>query len=159
MNTGLLSNDFTDNKGGYTCYTRDNNSPTGTKVQYGSADTNWVISWMNIKAYALNVNSNYVSFPSIPNNYKGSVINQRVDNSNVKINFSGGNQTVSSTIPTPLGNTRTIYLGAWGNGASGIYNTDNEMAFFAKHDFIDETKSVNFINLVQAFQTTLGRQV
>jgi len=159
MNTGLLSNDFTDNKGGYTCYTRDNNSPTGTKIQYGTIDTNWVISWMNIKGYALNVNGTYVTFSSIPNNYKGSVINQRVDNSNVKINFSGGNQTASSTIPTTLGNTRTIYLGAWGDGASGVYHTDNEIAFFAKHDFLNQTESVNFIDLIQAFQTTLSRQV
>ena len=159
MNTGLLSNDFTDNKGGYTCYTRDNNSPTGVKVQYGSFGNTWVISWMNIKGYGINGNGNYGTFSSIPNNYKGSVVNQRVDDSNIKINFSGGNETVANTIHTTLDNTRTIYVGAWGNNSTGLYHTDNEIAFFAKHDFLDETESVDFIDSIQAFQTTLSRNV
>jgi hypothetical protein len=159
MNTFLLSNDFTDNKGGYTCYTRDLDIDTALRIQYGSFSANWVLSWMTLKRYGINENGGYGTYTSIPNGYLGSVVNQRLDNSNIKINFSGGNETVASIISGTLNNTVTVYLGAWGNASTGLYHSTREIAFFAKHDLIDQTQSVNFINLIQAFQTTLNRQV
>lgn len=157
MDTTLLSNDFTDNKGGYSCYTRTAENSTSLRIEYGSYSSNWVISWLNVVGFGVN-GAGYGQFTSITNTFKGLLINQRLDNSNIKINYNGGNETKSDSITSINANAR-IYVGAWGNNSNGLYYGIREISLFAKHDYIDNTESNNFINAVQTFQTTLSRNV
>jgi len=156
MDTTLLSNDFTDNKGGFTCYTRTTDT-SGLALEYGSLDSHWIISWLSETRFGIMGNS-YGSFSNITSSYVGSIVNQRSSSTETKINYDGGNESSSLNI-VGLGSTLSIYLGAWHYSGGAQYFGKREIAFFAKHDYLDDTESQNLIDSVQTFQTTLSRQV
>jgi len=156
MDTTLLSNDFTDGKGGFTCYTRTTDT-SGSALEYGSIDSHWIISWMSEARFAI-MGSSYSSFSNITSSYVGSVVNQRSSSTETKINYDGGSEVQSSSI-TSLGSTLSVYLGAWHYSGGAQYFGSREIAFFAKHDYLDNTESQDLIDAVQAFQTTLSRNV
>jgi len=67
------------------------------------------------------------------------------------------NVSIINTTVTSTGlNTSSIYLGASRNNANF---TSYEQAFASFGDGLDDTQASNFYTAVQAFQTTLGRQV
>jgi hypothetical protein len=156
MDTTLLSNDFTDNKGGFTCYTRTNDT-TGLALEYGSIDTHWIISWMSQVRFGI-MGSSYSGFSNITSAYLGSIVNQRVSSTETKINYNGGSEVESLGLSS-LGSTLSVYLGCWHYSDGAQYFGKREIAFFAKHDYLDNTQSQDLIDSVQAFQTTLGRAV
>jgi SPP1 family predicted phage head-tail adaptor len=159
MDTTLLSNDFTSNIGGFSCYTRTNDT-TGLALEYGSIDTHWIISWLsNSGGPGLGIMGNtYKNFTSISNSFVGLLVNQRSSSTQIKINYDGGNESASLNIIS-LGSTLSVYLGGWHYSGGAQYFGEREIAFFSKHDYLDDTESQKFIDSVQAFQTTLNRQV
>jgi SPP1 family predicted phage head-tail adaptor len=159
MDTTLLSNDFTSNIGGFSCYTRTNDT-TGLALEYGSIDVHWIISWLsNSGGPGLGIMGNtYKNFTSISNSFVGLLVNQRSSSTQIKINYDGGNESASLNIIS-LGSTLSVYLGAWHYSGGAQYFGEREIAFFSKHDYLDDTESQKFIDSVQAFQTTLNRQV
>lgn len=157
MDTTLLSNDFTNNIGGFTCYTRTNNTLGGTEIEYGSIDSHWIISWLSVTGFGI-MGDTYSSFSNINSSYLGSIVNQRISSTQVKINYNTGSQIRNQNIVAPLGTTRSVYLGAWNAGSPTYYGL-REISFFGKHDYLNDNDSNNLISAVQAFQTTLSRQV
>ena len=156
MDTTLLSNDFTSNIGGFSCYTRTTDT-TGLALEYGSIDSHWIISWLSEKRYGI-MGSTYGNFTSILSSFVGLLVNQRSSSTQTKINYDGGNETQTLNI-VGLGSTLSIYLGSWHYSLGAQYFGKREIAFFAKHDYLDDTESQNLIDSVQAFQTTLSRNV
>jgi len=156
MDTTLLSNDFTDNKGGFTCYTRTTDT-SGLALEYGSIDSHWILSWMSEVRFGI-MGSTYSNFSNITSAYVGSVVNQRSSSTETKINYDGGSEVESLSI-TSLGSSLSVYLGAWHYSGGAQYFGKREIAFFAKHDYLDDTESQDLIDAVQAFQTTLSRNV
>lgn len=68
-----------------------------------------------------------------------------------------GSNTNTSTRTLP--NIRTL-IGAISNGSSGVISYDNlESAFASIGDGLTDAEASNFYTAVQAYQTTLGRQV
>jgi len=68
-----------------------------------------------------------------------------------------GSNTNTSTRTLP--NVRTL-IGAISNGSSGVISYDNlESAFASIGDGLTDAEASNFYTAVQAYQTTLGRQV
>jgi hypothetical protein len=53
----------------------------------------------------------------------------------------------------------TVYIGAANDSGSALYYTNRECAFATIGDGLSDAEATTFYNLVQAFQTTLGRQV
>ena len=53
----------------------------------------------------------------------------------------------------------TVYIGAANVGGSTLYYTNRECAFATISDGLTDSEATNCYTLVQAFQTTLGRQV
>jgi len=155
MDTTLLSNDFTDDKGGFTCYTRTTDT-SGLALEYGVISGGWILSWMSEVRFGVAGNT-YGSYSDITSSYLGSIVNQRSSSTEIKINYDGGSEVESLNFRS-MGSL-SVYLGAWQYSGGAQYFGKREIAFFAKHDYLDDTDSQNFIDSIQAFQTTLSRNV
>jgi len=71
--------------------------------------------------------------------------------------FRNGSNLMTNTITSVAATNATIYLGAWNNGSQ--FNTARQYAFASIGDGLTDTNASNFYTAVQAFQTTLSRQV
>jgi hypothetical protein len=71
--------------------------------------------------------------------------------------YRNGSQVVTSAQARGTGNTTSLYLGNRNGGAP--QPTDRRYAFVSMGKYLDSTQQGNFYTAVQAFQTTLGRQV
>jgi hypothetical protein len=72
------------------------------------------------------------------------------------------NGSLISTNTNTQTNTATnniIYVGAQTFLGNAINYTDRQCAFASIGDGLSDSESLNFYNIVQRFQTTLGRQV
>jgi hypothetical protein len=78
--------------------------------------------------------------------------------SNVLNAFKNGVKQVESTGGPNSLSANPVYIGALGAG-SGAYFTTKQCAFASIGDGLTDTEASNFYTAVQAFQTTLGRQV
>jgi hypothetical protein len=67
---------------------------------------------------------------------------------------NGSTVTQSGNMPN-----RTIYVGATNTGSPTLYYFNREIAFASIGDGLTDTEASNFYTAVQAFQTTLSRQV
>lgn len=106
-----------------------------------------------------NVNTASVTTRSETSNVNGFLAVSRINSSTFKY-FKGNsvNQTYSIT-STGLPNTYPIWLGAL-NLQGSIFRSDNAQCAFASiGDGLTDTQESNFYTAVQAFQTTLSRQV
>jgi hypothetical protein len=89
----------------------------------------------------------------------GFILGSRASASSHKL-FRNAVQLAASTLAT-TGTLPTLnyYLGAYnGNGVGSFYST-NEIAFFSLGDGLTDTQASNLYTAVQAFQTTLSRNV
>jgi hypothetical protein len=74
--------------------------------------------------------------------------------------FRNGTQQVSATRSTAAStSTQPFYLGCYNNSGSATQFIDKEIAFSSLGDGLDNTQASNLYTAVQAFQTTLSRQV
>lgn len=71
--------------------------------------------------------------------------------------FRNGTNLLTDNVTSVAATNATFYLGAWNN--SPQFNTNREYAFASIGDGLTDTQASNFYTAVQAFQTTLGRQV
>jgi hypothetical protein len=55
--------------------------------------------------------------------------------------------------------TKTLFIGAYNSNTGAIYFSNRESAFASIGDGLTDTEAANFYTAVQAYQTTLGRQV
>lgn len=77
--------------------------------------------------------------------------------SNIKVYFN----TTSNSFAAATGSkaTDSIFIGASNSGGSASYATDRTCAFASIGDGLNSTEAGNLYTAVQAYQTTLGRQV
>ena len=90
--------------------------------------------------------------------WQGFILGSRVDSSNARLFRNGSfvyNAAEASIIPDTL---RPIYLGAWNRFGAGAFS-NAQCALASIGDGLTDTEAANFYTAVQAFQTTLGRQV
>ena len=89
----------------------------------------------------------------------GFIVASRASSSSHKL-FRNSTQLASSTSAT-TGTLPTLnyYIGGFNaNGSPSFYST-NQIAFYSLGDGLTDTEASNFYTAVQAFQTTLSRQV
>ena len=93
------------------------------------------------------------------NNTRGLQIISRTANNVLKLFFNGSLLATNTNTETLTRPNRTMYLGAsnWSSGATQY--SPHEHAFASIGDGLTDTDATNYYNLVQTFQTTLGRQV
>lgn len=71
-------------------------------------------------------------------------------------NTSSNLKTILATTPAL---TQPIYLGCLNNNGAAAFYSNRQCAFASIGDGLTDTEAANFYTAVQAFQTTLGRQV
>jgi hypothetical protein len=82
----------------------------------------------------------------------------KADSTTGKIYKNGVQQATKSLTNLTL-TSRAIYLGAYNENNSVQYYTQREFAFASIGEGLTDTQAANLYTAVQAFQTTLGRQV
>jgi len=148
-------------------YSKTNND--GLFIEMGSQDTSIItpiprlvlhIKYSGIAYYDQNnQTTGRLSFSMSAINSDGLFLMTRIAN-NIQKGFRNGTQigsTNTATMSSPLPN-RSIYIGAY-NVTPGIVYTNRQCAFASIGDGLNDTEAANYYTAVQAFQTTLGRQV
>jgi hypothetical protein len=163
-NTSLIPNSaLTLNSTHQSLYIR-NTGNLGTD-DFGAA-TNGTTSLMRIIVKDSGTNNNIVDHYATAQRITGTVANStgffvvsRENSTSLKSkrnNVSLGTNTSSNTGTLP---TYALYLGALNNAGSAVNYTARNYAFASVGDGLTDTDATNLYTAVQAFQTTLGRQV
>jgi hypothetical protein len=123
----------------------------------GSSDTSLLIKWTDGKAYS-NINeSTYNTFYTNADTHGFYLANRNATNTEQGWK-NGVKQIQASNTPQSLTN-RTLYLGAFNNIGTPLYFDNKQCAFASIGEGLTDTQASNFYTAVQAFQTTLSRNV
>jgi len=79
--------------------------------------------------------------------------------SNVITGWKNGIKKITSAVASTVLPANPIYIGAFRDGIGINYYSSKECAFSTIGDGLTDAEATTFYNAVQAFQTTLGRQV
>ena len=160
-NTGLVpSSALSLNNTHVSFYSRTNN--TGTTVDIGSTDagTNDIYilpRFAGAFLFSRLNSSTQVNYTSIVDSLGLFLISRIASNQysvfqkNTKLNTGASNSTAL--------NSKSIYLGALNNNGSGDLYSNRQLAFSTIGEGLTDTEAGNLNTAVQAFQTTLSRQV
>jgi hypothetical protein len=96
--------------------------------------------------------------PGTSPDMKGFFIASRIASNQMKLYKNSSILFTDSTSSTTL-NNYNLFLLAYNVNGSALYYTDRECAFASIGEGLTDTEAANFYTAVQAFQTTLGRQV
>lgn len=161
-NTYLIpSSSLTQNSQSYSYYSRSNTA-AGTKRDMGGVltadltqDVGVLIRYTSNLFYPIIGGNNY---PSVTNNdSRGLYIANRVNSTTIK-GFKNNSLVVSGNQDSGL-LSRAIYIGARNKDNAPEQYTDRECAFASIGDGLTDTEAANLYTAVQAYQTTLSRNV
>lgn len=147
----------TNNSAHLSIYSRTNSA---TQIDFGvqnvSTITYLITSYNGANAYA-SVHGSGVLTPNT--NSTGFYVATRTSSNVLKL-FKNNSQ-LGSTYTGASGSRGTLnmYLGALNIGGVADYFTNRNYAFASAGDGLTDAESANFYTAVQAFQTTLGRQI
>ena len=161
MDSGVIpSSNLTSGNTHASVYLRTNTA-AGNKQELGSIASDeftMIVKYTGDVAYPIICNNANVFYPSYSNtNSQGMWTINRVNTSNIQYYNRGTN--VIDTLQTNGMSTRSIYLGARNNNGNADRFSDRQLAFASIGDGLSGTNMTNFYTAVQAFQTTLSRQV
>lgn len=143
----------------HSIYFRTDNSNSG--LAYVARDTvandGGIDIWRYLGTTYYSVNGSEVA--STSNDVKGYYMASRIVSNSMKLYRAGSNVHTSSTNSARLPNNGLIY-GAYGipSGTKSFYDNSN-YSFATIGDGLTDTDATNLYNIVQRFQTSLGRQV
>ena len=142
------TNTASQNRGDMGAYT----STTSDAITIATAFGN--ICYMG--AYSFSAVGNYVQFSNTDS--RGFYINTRISTTSFK-GFK--NTTLGNTVTNSTGSltTKSIFIGAENNNGTATSFSNREYALASIGDGLTDTQASNFYTAVQAFQTTLSRQV
>jgi hypothetical protein len=151
FDTGLnvLSN-LSQNNTHLSFYSRTDNDQAG--VDMGTLNTT-IQYYAGTLYYRINT-SGYAVAGSQPSD--GFTLSSRITTTQQKV-YKNGSILNTDNQGTNAQDDKNIYLGAW--NITPTFPTDREYAFCSIGDGLTDTQVSNFYTAVQAFQTTLSRQV
>jgi hypothetical protein len=157
--TLIPSTNLSQNNAHISYYSRTNT--TSSAVDIGTQDLNkqiYVVYNFGSQSYTA-VNDTGFLLPSAYPNTLSLVINSRI-NSNQHKSYKSGSLFATVTINSNSQSTRSIYLGASNNTPTGAAQFSTKQCAFASiGDGLTDTQASNYYIAVQAFQTSLSRQV
>ena len=133
-------------------YSRTDSS--GNPGDIGIATSNTFLL-LRIGFYSNQCDSNFVNTPE---NLKGFYLGSRTS-SILRRGFYNGAQVHETTNTPNATSSLNYYIGALNNGGVAAFFSPKECAFASIGDGLTNTNVSNFYTAVQAFQTTLSRQV
>jgi len=131
-------------------------APILSSENAGSYD-NGLYIWplQNQGYYSVRINDNTSTFATVTYDIRGLHVATRTA-SNVKKYRVNTTEIFNSGVSSTGLNASSIYIGASRNNANYF---SNQIAFNSIGDGLSDTEAANFYTAVQAYQTTLGRQV
>ena len=154
-NTNFPTNLFTSaNNFGIGSYTRTN-TIGGAEIGVFNPDQRYIGSNLANNAY-FGIGTGFLSAANT--DAKGFWQVHRTSASVVKA-FKNASVFLTGTTGAGTLNTREIFIGALNDNGAGNFYTAKEIAFSFISDGLTDTEATNLRTAVQAFQTTLGRQV
>jgi hypothetical protein len=154
-NTGFATNLFTSaNNFGLSTYLRTNTT-SGADIGVFAPDLRYIGANLANFAY-FGVGNTFISNANTDAKAFWQV--NRTSASLVK-GFKNSSVFVSGTTGAGTLGARTVFIGALNDNGSANFYAGRQHAFDAIHDGLTDTEAANFYTAVQAFQTTLGRQV
>jgi len=160
MNTGLApSGNLSLNSTHLSYYSRTNIS--AGQVEIGLTDTAATSHCYLIYSFSGTgfsaLNSTEGARTSAANPTTGFLIGSRI--SSLEEKYYTNNVSQTRTAASTSLSTRVIYSGAYNQNGSANFFSTKQCAFASIGDGLDATQASNFYTAVQAFQTTLSRQV
>jgi hypothetical protein len=158
MNTGLnVSANLSQNSTHLSYYSRTNVS--GPQVEMGVTGVNStyiLFSYLGIAYSAIN-ESTQAQRATAASPTTGFLIGSRTSSTEERY-FTNNVAQTRTAASTGLANLN-VFLGAYNSGGSAAERSTKECAFASIGDGLTDTECNNFYTAVQAFQTTLSRQV
>lgn len=155
MNTGLIPNvDLLQNSSHLSVYIRGTNTNNQIYIGGRGISTGILNYILNFGFIAINNGDTVTTVDRAV----GMYINSRTSSTNVlriKNGVVGNTLTITSTGL----HERPLYLGAYNNNNSILFPSNNENSFASIGDGLTDTEASDFYTAVQAFQTTLSRNV
>jgi hypothetical protein len=154
-NTKFATNLFTSASNfGIGSYTRTNTT-LGAEIGVFNPDQRYIGSNLTSTAY-FGIGTGFLSAANT--DAKGFWQVHRTSSSVVKV-FKNASVFLTGTTGAGTLNTREIFIGALNDNGAGNFYTAKEIAFSFISDGLTDTEATNLRTAVQAFQTTLSRQV
>jgi hypothetical protein len=144
------------NNSGIGVYNRNNTAFTGAHGQRASNNFELFTRWTDNKFYCY-INDGGAGFNGTVTDSRGLFQGSRTALSAIRLNINT-TQFTGTQASTGLSNAN-LWIGASNNGGAGIYFDNRELAFFYISEGFNNTEMQNIYIAVQAYQTTLGRQV
>ena len=155
MDTGLIPNvDLQQNSSHLSVYIRGTNTDNQIYIGGRGASTGILNYILNFGFIAINNGDTATTV----DRGQGLYVNSRTSSTNllrIKDGVVGNTLTVTSTGL----HERPLWLGAYNNNNTILFPSKNQNAFASIGDGLDATEASNFYTAVQAFQTTLSRNV
>jgi hypothetical protein len=162
MNTSLIPNTtLSQNSSHISFYSRTNMD--GNYTDIGCANTVGGVNGLYLLYYNavtkndFSRNNNSVASGAAVASSLGFIQNKRTTSTNQKI-IRNNLTAINNTNPTTGLSTNSIFVGARNVGIADLFSV-RQCAFASIGDGLDDTQASNFYTAVQAFQTTLSRQV
>ena len=160
MDTTLIpSTTLSQNNAHISYYSRTNTTASAVDIgtQDGSNQIYVVYKFAGLSFIA--VNDNGFALGTAYPNTTSLVVNSRLNGTQIKSYKSGSLYQTVSTVSTGQ-SARSVYLGASNNAPLGAAQFSTKQCAFASiGDGLTDTQASDFYTAVQAFQTTLSRQV
>jgi hypothetical protein len=155
-----LTHSLTRDTGGISTYILNNiaEDSAAIRVDSGSALISQILPRFNDNISYLRAYS--TTNITIPNSdSRGFYGTSRINSSSVTVNFKGVNNAYTNSVGTLNSTYKPYYIMA-GNGASGTERFGSHIiAFTTIHSGMSNDDLLNLYNIVENFQTTLGRNV
>jgi hypothetical protein len=165
MDTNLTPNGtISQNSASVSVYSRTNNTGLSSRIELGSSnatvDFQESIRWDGSLGNLSRLNNGYIVGTSgyVATKTSGFFLTSRTASTTTK-KFEDGTlkETTADTSATP--NSVKVYLAARNNSGVAAFYDVKQYAFASIGDGLTDTQAGNFYTAVQAFQTTLSRQV
>ena len=160
MNTGVIpSIDLLQNDVHLSVYSRTNQTG-GSTVDIGC--------FQSVRFYIIlnYTNTTYLSVNTTSDNAVTTITDtrgffevSRTSSTLTKMYKNNAIHATTTEISSGINTTYPVYLGAYNNANTPSFYSTKEFSFSSIGNGLNDTQSANFYTAVQAFQTTLGRQV
>ena len=162
MNTGFnpVTESQAQNSTYFSIYVR-NNTATGFDMGGGTSNVsnaNYIISRYNTNVAYIGINDAGYTTNTASTDSRG-FWNGGTNGSSAQILYKNGSSYTTGTSPQSGFASFNFYLGAFNSSNTAMYHSNHQFAFSSISNGLTDDEALDFYNAVQAFQTTLSRQV
>jgi hypothetical protein len=160
MDTGLKQSDLLQNSQHLCIYSRtDNNNANVDFGMYTSTTASYLVFRFSGLIIPTIQSLEDVTFATPYTNSLGFILGSRTNSTTIEYYQNAISKGTYTKNSTELNNTRNFYLGAYNsNGVASLFSV-REFALASVGDGLNTSENTLYYNAVQAFQTTLSRQV